>query len=419
MSALLTFNHKIIELSSSEAQDGQSNIDVNSLSVQHHIKSYDIGLKSTILCDSSITYVDGDRGALYYRGYRIEDLTRDYDYLEISYLLLFSHLPSESEMKIFHHEVMHHTMVHEQFRMFYNGFPRTSHPMAIMVAAVGALSAFYQDESDINNVEDRRLLLLRILGKMPTLAAMSYRYAKGLPFVYPRADCSYAENILHMMYDMPHCDALLSPLMVKALDVFLILHADHEQNASTTAVRIAASTGANPYACISSGITALWGPSHGGANEAALRQLEMIGSKDKVASYIKSVKNKEQRLMGFGHRVYKNYDPRCALIKKIYHDLMSEIGQDPLYEVASALEEVALNDPYFIDRHLYPNVDFYSGLVLKAIGIPKDMFTVFFALGRTVGWLSHLVEQVERHPGLIIRPHQNYMGDMNLDVPVK
>lgn len=413
-SATLIINEKKLDIKLMQEVDGKVMLDGRDLYENTGVKFYDPGLKSTIICDSVITYVDGEQGRLFYQGHPIEHLVNQYSYLEVCYLLLFSVLPSQDEMALFQSEVMSHSLLHEQFRMFFNGFPRDSHPMAIMVAAVGALSAFYGRSSDLYLAEDRELLQLRILGKMPTIAAMSYRYVQGLPFIYPAAYFSYAENILHMMFDMPNREAEFTPLMIKALDAFLVLHADHEQNASTTAVRVAASTGANPYACISSGITALWGPSHGGASEAVLNQLESIGSVSKVPSFIKKVKAKEVRLMGFGHRVYKNYDPRCAIIKNIYHELSEELGADPLYAVALALEDIALNDVYFQERFLYPNVDFYSGLVLKAIGIPKNMFTVMFALGRTVGWLAHLVEQADRHPGLLLRPHQNYLGGIDL-----
>ncbi len=393
---------------------GPDVIDITSLYTKTGLFTYDPGYTSTGSCRSAITFVDGEKGILRHRGYSIEDLTMHSDYLEVCYLLLFGELPNEEQKPKFEHDIMHHTMVHEQLIDFYKGFRRDSHPMAIMVGVVGALSAFYYDSLDIKDSMHRMVASYRMIAKMPTIAAMAYKYSIGQPMRYPRNDLGYAENFIHMMFSTPCQDYKVSPVLAKAMDRALILHADHEQNASASTVRIAGSSGVNPFACIASGIASLWGPSHGGANEAVLNMLVKIGSKDRVPEFIARAKDKTDpfRLMGFGHRVYKNYDPRAAVLRESAHDVLDELGvrNEPLLETAMELERVALEDDYFIEKKLFPNVDFYSGIIFKAMGIPTSMFTVLFAVARTVGWIAQWNEMVEDPTQRIGRPRQLYLG---------
>jgi citrate synthase len=376
--------------------------------------TYDPGFTSTGSCQSKITYIDGDAGILEYRGYPIEQLAENGDFLETCYLLLYSELPTKAQKEDFDSRVIHHTMVHEQMARFFQGFRRDAHPMAIMVAAVGALAAFYHDSTDINDPQQRMIASMRMIAKVPTLAAMAYKYTIGQPFIYPKNSLSFAENFLNMCFAVPCEEYKINPVLADALDKIFILHADHEQNASTSTVRIAGSSGANPFACIAAGIACLWGPAHGGANEAALAMLTGIGTVDKIPDFIKRVKDKNSdvRLMGFGHRVYKNYDPRAKIMQKMCHAVLAETGHDddPMLKVALELEKIALSDPYFIDRKLYPNVDFYSGITLKAMGFPTSMFTVLFAVARTVGWISQWSEMIEDPHQKIGRPRQLYTG---------
>ncbi|WP_298624364.1 citrate synthase [uncultured Legionella sp.] len=382
--------------------------------------TFDQGFLSTASCESKITYIDGDQGVLLYRGYPIEQLAEKKDFLDVSYLLLNGELPNQEEKKSFVSLINNHTMVHQQMYQFLNGFRRDAHPMAIMVGIVGALSAFYHDSMDLNNEHDRFISAIRLVAKMPTLAAMSYKYSIGMPYMYPQNKMTYAENFLHMMFGVPSENTTPDPVLVRAMDTIFILHADHEQNASTSTVRLAGSTGANPFACISAGIGALWGPAHGGANEACLNMLKEIGDVSRIEEYIKRAKDKNDpfRLMGFGHRVYKSYDPRAKVMRKTCYDVLEAVGakDEPLFKLAMELERIALEDDYFIEKKLYPNVDFYSGLTLSAIGIPTNMFTVVFALARTVGWMSHWMEMVASK-SRIGRPRQLYTGERNRDVP--
>ncbi|BBB15690.1 citrate synthase [Candidatus Rickettsiella viridis] len=407
-----------IELPVYKGTLGPDVIDVTQLA-KSNVFSYDPGFLSTAACRSKITFIDGEKGQLLYRGYPIAQLAEKSDFIEIAYLLLHGELPSASEKEEFNKHINNHTMVHEQLRHFFNGFRRDAHPMAIMVGVVGALSAFYHESLDINNEEHRKLAALRLIAKMPTLAAMCYKYSTGLPFMYPANDLSYAENFLHMMFGVPTENKCPNPVLARALDRIFILHADHEQNASTSTVRMAGSTGANPYACISAGIAALWGPAHGGANEACLTMLHEIGDITHIKKYIQKAKdpNDSFRLMGFGHRVYKNYDPRAKVMRETCHEVLEETGQReaPLFKLALALEKIALEDPYFIEKKLYPNVDFYSGITLSALGIPTNMFTVIFALARTVGWVSHWEEMIADPKRRIARPRQLYCGEMQRD----
>lgn len=397
---------------------GPDVIDVTQLA-KKNVFTYDPGFVSTAACVSKITFIDGEKGQLLYRGYPIEQLAERSDFIEIAYLLLHGELPNTMQKGDFNKKINKHTMVHEQLRHFFNGFRRDAHPMAIMVGVVGALSAFYHESLDINNKAHRELAALRLIAKMPTLAAMCYKYSTGLPFMYPSNSLSYAENFLHMMFGVPTEEKQPNPVLSKALDKIFILHADHEQNASTSTVRLAGSTGANPYACISAGIAALWGPAHGGANEACLNMLHEIGQVDNIKKYIAKAKdpNDSFRLMGFGHRVYKNYDPRAKVMKETCHEVLEETGQkeEPLFKLALALEKVALEDPYFEEKKLYPNVDFYSGITLSALGIPTNMFTVIFALARTVGWVSHWEEMIADPKRRIARPRQLYCGETRRD----
>ncbi|MBN9288756.1 MAG: citrate (Si)-synthase [Gammaproteobacteria bacterium] len=392
---------------------GPDVIDVGELSKLDTF-TYDPGFRSTASCESKITFIDGNKGMLLHRGYPIEQLAEHSDYLEVCYLLLFGELPSQTQKDKFVGKVKNHTMIHEQLIKFYSGFRRDAHPMAIMCGVVGALSAFYHDSLDIHNESHREIAALRLIAKMPTLAAMCYKYSVGHPFVSPLNRMGYAENFLHMMFSVPSEDLVPNPILVRAMDRIFILHADHEQNASTSTVRLAGSSGANPFACIAAGIAALWGPAHGGANEAVLAMLQEIGDVSNIPKFIDKAKDKNDpfRLMGFGHRVYKNFDPRATVMRKSCHEVLNELGvhDDPLFAIALKLEEIALKDPYFIEKKLYPNVDFYSGIILRAIGIPTNMFTVIFAIARTVGWIAHWNEMISSPDLSINRPRQLYTG---------
>ena len=409
-----------IELPILKGTEGNEVVDVRAL-CSHGYFTYDPGFLSTASCKSKITFIDGQKGILLYRGHPIDQLATKADYLQVCYLLLNGELPNEEEYNNFRKSVTKHTMVHEQIFSLFKAFRRDSHPMAIMCGIAGALSAFYHDDLDIYDPYHRKLTAIRLISKMPTLAAMSYKYSIGQPFMFPKNSLSYAGNFLHMMFATPCEEYIVNPVIEKALDRIFILHADHEQNASTSSVRIAGSSGANPYACIAAGIASLWGPAHGGANEACLRMLELIGSVDRIPEYIEKAKDKNDpfRLMGFGHRVYKNYDPRATVMRETCHEVLRELNiQDhPILDIAMELERIALSDPYFIERKLYPNVDFYSGIILNAIGIPTNMFTVIFALARTIGWISHWTEMNEEVGLKIGRPRQIYVGEKYRDVP--
>jgi citrate synthase len=410
-----------IELPIYEGTVGPDVIDVRSL-VSNGVFTYDPGFMSTASCESKITYIDGGKGILLYRGYAIEQLAEKSDFMECCYLLLNGELPSTKEKAAFIDDIKHHTMVHEQIRNLFISFPRHAHPMSVMIGAVGALSAFYHNDLIIDDAEHRQAAAVRLIAKIPTLAAMCYKYSIGQPFMYPRNDLSFSENFLYMMFGTPCEEYIPSPTIADAMDKIFLLHADHEQNASTSTVRLAGSTGANPYACISSGITALWGPAHGGANEAVLDMLNEIGDVKNIPDYIKRVKDKNDpvKLMGFGHRVYKNFDPRAHVLRDAAKDVLEELGHenDPLLKIAKELERIALEDDYFIQRNLYPNVDFYSGIILKAIGIPTNLFTVIFATGRTPGWVAHWHEMIS-NPFKIGRPRQLYTGSTFRDYPGK
>ena len=399
---------------------GPDVIDIHNLS-KLGVFTYDPAFFVTASCASRIAFIDGDAGLLYYRGYPIEQLAKHSDFLEVSYLLLNGELPNAAQKTAFESTVKEHTMVHDQMIKFFTGFRRDAHPMAVMVGVVGALSAFYHDSLDINNPEHREISAMRMLAKVPTIAAMAHKYHTGFPFMYPKNKLSYVENFMQMTFAIPAEDYVPNPVLVRAMERILILHADHEQNASTSTVRLAGSSGANPFACIASGIAALWGPAHGGANEAALNMLESVGDISRVKEYVQGVKDKKYRLMGFGHRVYKNMDPRAAVMRETCHEVLKELGleNDKLFELAMELERVALNDPYFIEHKLYPNVDFYSGIVLRALGIPVNMFTVVFAVARTIGWISQWNEMMVDHDRKIGRPRQLYVGATRRDyVPV-
>jgi len=376
--------------------------------------TYDPGFMSTAACNSSITYIDGDKGELLYRGYPIEQLAVNCDFLETCYLLLNGELPNVGQKKEFVSTVTNHTMVHEQMQFFFRGFRRDAHPMSVLVGTVGALASFYHDSLDINDARHREVSAIRLIAKMPTLVAMAYKYSVGQPFVYPRNDLSYSANFMRMMFGTPCEEYKVNEVLVRALDRILILHADHEQNASTSTVRLAGSSGANPFACIAAGIACLWGPAHGGANEAALNMLKEIGSVDKIPEFVKQVKDKNSgvKLMGFGHRVYKNYDPRAKLMRETCYEVLNELGleNDPLFKLAMALEKVALEDDYFVSRKLYPNVDFYSGIVQSALGIPVSLFTGIFAMARTVGWIAQWNEMISDPEQKIGRPRQLFVG---------
>ncbi len=402
---------------------GPDVIDVRGLTSQG-LFTYDPGFVSTAACESAITYIDGAKGVLLHRGYPIDQLAKESDYIELCYLLLNGDLPTAEQKEQFESTITYHTMVHEQLSQFFKGFRRDAHPMAILCGVVGALSAFYHDSLDISNPRDREVSAFRLIAKMPTMAAMCHKYSVGQPFTYPRNDLNYAENFLHMMFSTPCEEYKPSPVLAKAMDRIFMLHADHEQNASTSTVRLTGSTGANPFACIAAGIAALWGPSHGGANEAVLTMLDEIGedSEENIQRFIAKAKDKDDpfRLMGFGHRVYRNFDPRAKVMKETCDEVLKELGleNDPQLHIAKRLEEIALEDEYFVQRKLYPNVDFYSGIILKAIGIPTNMFTVIFALSRTVGWISHWKEMVSGD-NKIGRPRQLYTGSEMRDYPAK
>src|SRR5437764_4876967 len=399
---------------------GPDVIDIRPLYAKSGMFTYDPGFMSTASCTSAITYIDGDAGILLYRGYPIEQVAQHCDFLEVCYLLQYGELPSRSQKDEFVNIVTHHTMVHEQLARLYQGFRRDAHPMAVMVGVVGALSAFYHDALDITNEQHRIISAFRLIAKMPTIVAMSYKYSIGQPFMYPKNNLSYTANFMRMMFGVPTEEYQVNEVLVRAMDRIFILHADHEQNASTSTVRLCGSSGANPYACIAAGIASLWGPAHGGANEAALQMLEEIGDVSRVPEFIRKVKDKHSsvRLMGFGHRVYKNYDPRAKLMRETCHEVLDELGlgDDPLFKLAMALEKIALEDDYFVQRKLYPNVDFYSGIVQKAIGIPVSLFTAIFALARTVGWIAQWNEMISDPDQKIGRPRQLYCGSVRRDV---
>ena len=409
----LTLGDKNYSFPLLEGTLGPEVMDVSKLYNQAEIFTYDPGFTSTASCESKITYIDGDKGVLLYRGYPIEDLAEHGDFLETCYLLLYGELPTAAQKENFDDRVVHHTMVHEQMSRFFQGFRRDAHPMAVMVGCVGALSAFYHDSTDITDPTQRMIASIRMIAKSPTLAAMAYKYSVGQPFMYPKNELDYASNFLRMCFAVPCEEYNPNPVLARAMDRIFTLHADHEQNASTSTVRLAGSTGANPFACIAAGIACLWGPAHGGANEAALKMLGEIGSVDRIPEYVKRAKdpNNSFRLMGFGHRVYKNYDPRAKIMQKTCHEVLHELGvNDPLLDVAMELERIALHDEYFIEKRLYPNVDFYSGITLRAMGFPTAMFTVLFAVARTVGWIAQWKEMIEDPHQKLGRPRQLYTG---------
>ncbi|MGC2050400.1 MAG: citrate synthase [Methylovirgula sp.] len=421
---MITVGDKSVALPLKAGTIGPSVVDIGKLYAQTGMFTYDPGFTSTASCESQITYIDGDQGILLYRGYPIEQLAEQGDFLETCYLLLYGELPTASQRADFDYRITRHTMVHEQLARFFQGFRRDAHPMAVLVASVGALSAFYHDSTDVSEQKQRMLASMRLIGKIPTLAAMAYKYAIGQPFVYPKNDLDYASNFLRMCYAVPCEEYQVNPVMARALDQIFILHADHEQNASTSTVRLAGSSGANPFACISAGLACLWGPAHGGANEAALKMLEEIGTVKNIPKYIARAKDKNDsfRLMGFGHRVYKNYDPRAKIMQKRCHEVLKESGRkdDPLLEVAMELEQIALNDEYFIEKKLYPNIDFYSGITLKTMGFPTSMFTALFAVARTAGWVAQWKEMIEDPSQKIGRPRQLYTGAPQRDyVPIE
>jgi len=422
-SAMLTFKGNTYDLPVKKGALGPDVIDISKLYAEGKVFTFDPGYTSTAACESKITYIDGDEGILLHRGYPIDQLAENGDFIETCYLLYYGELPNQAQRRSFEHAITHHTMIHEQMARFFQGFRRDAHPMAVMVAVVGAMSAFYHDSTDIDDPRQREIASHRMIAKLPTIAAMAYKYHIGQPFVYPRNELSYAANFLNMCFAVPCEEYKVNPILARAMDRIFILHADHEQNASTSTVRLAGSSGANPFACIAAGIACLWGPAHGGANEAALKMLGEIGTVDKIPAFIEKVKDKSSnvRLMGFGHRVYKNYDPRAKIMQQTAHEVLSELGikDDPLLDVARELERVALNDKYFVDRKLYPNVDFYSGITLRALGFPTSMFTVLFALARTVGWISQWKEMIEDPSQRIGRPRQLYNGPQKRDyIPI-
>jgi len=422
-SATLTVGNDSYELPIRDGSIGPEVVDISKLYAQTGMFTFDPGFTSTASCESQITYIDGDKGVLLYRGYPIEQLAEHGDFLETCYLLLYGELPTPAQKTDFVSRVTYHTMIHEQMNRFYSGFRRDAHPMAVMVGVVGAMAAFYHDSTDITDPTQRMIASLRMIAKMPTIAAMAYKYTVGQPFMYPRNELDFASNFLHMCFAVPCEDYKVNPVMARAMDRIFILHADHEQNASTSTVRLAGSSGANPFACIAAGIACLWGPAHGGANEAALNMLREIGSVERIPEYVARAKDKNDpfRLMGFGHRVYKNYDPRARIMQKTCHEVLGELGHkdDPLLQVAIELEKIALNDEYFIEKKLYPNIDFYSGITLRALGFPTTMFTVLFALARTVGWIAQWKEMVEDPSQKIGRPRQLYTGAVTRDyVPI-
>lgn len=401
-----------------EGSVGPKVVDIRKLYGQTGCFTFDPGFTSTASCESKITYIDGEKGELLYRGYPIEQLANESDFMECCYLLLYGELPTVAELKKFKTDITYHTMVHEQMHRFFAGFRRDAHPMAIMVGVVGALASFYHDSTDINDPHQRMVASYRMIAKIPTIAAMAYKYSVGQPFVYPKNDLSYAGNFLHMMFSVPAEEYVINPILEKAMDLIFILHADHEQNASTSTVRLAGSSGANPFACIAAGIACLWGPAHGGANEACLNMLQEIGTVDRIEEFVGRAKDKNDpfRLMGFGHRVYKNFDPRATVMRETAHKVLAELQvSDPLLDVAMELEKIALEDEYFVSKKLYPNVDFYSGIILKAMGIPTEMFTVLFALARTSGWIAQWKEMIEDPTQKIGRPRQLYTGATRRD----
>jgi citrate synthase len=413
--AELKIGNKSLNLPIKKASIGQSVIDVSQLYASTGYFTYDPGFMSTASCKSNITYIDGDQGILRHHGYDIKDLAEKSDFLEVAYLLLHGELPNTKQYKSFSTTLLHHSLVNEQLRNLFIAFRHSAHPMAMTLAAVGSLSAFYHDVLDVRDAEERELGAIRMIAKMPTIAAMAYKYSIGQPFIYPNNNMSFSENFLHMMFATPCEEYKVNPVLSKALDKIFILHADHEQNASTSTVRLAGSSGANPFACISAGIASLWGPAHGGANEAVINMLNEIGKPENIPSYIAKTKDKNSgfRLMGFGHRVYKNYDPRAAVLRETCKEVLAELGQlqnNPLLQIAIELEKIALSDQYFIERKLYPNVDFYSGIIYQAMGIPSNMFTVLFALARTAGWMAQWKEMQEDLEQKISRPRQLYTG---------
>jgi len=411
-SATIRIGEKEVTLPILKGSIGPEVVDIRKLYGEADVFTYDPGFTSTASCESQITYIDGDQGILLYRGYPIDQLAENASFLEVCYLLLNGELPTAPEFAAFEHTITRHTMVHDQFNRFFQGFRRDAPPMAIMVAAVGALSAFYHDSTNIHDPMAREISTHRLIAKMPTIAAQAYKYSIGQPFVYPRNDLGYAENFLRMCFSVPAEDYTPHPVAVKAMNHLMILQADHEQNASTSTVRQAGSSEANPFACIAAGIACLWGPLHGGANEAALKMLREIGTVDRIPEFVKGVKNREQKLMGFGHRVYKSYDPRAKVMQKTTHEVLDalDMRDEPLLKVAIELERIALNDEYFIERKLYPNVDFYSGITMNALGFPMDMFTVLFAVSRTVGWIAQWAEMISDPSQKISRPRQVYTG---------
>jgi citrate synthase len=418
--ATLTIDGKSIEFPIFSGTVGPDVVDIRSMYAKTGMFTFDPGFMSTASCKSTITYIDGDKGELLYRGYPIEQLAEKCDFLETCYLLLYGELPTEQQNKDFHTTIKNHTMVHDQLTRFYNGFRRDAHPMAVLVGVVGGLSAFYHDAMDISDEYHRNISAHRLIAKLPTIVAMAYKYGRGEPFMYPRNDLSYTANFMHMMFGTPCEKYEPNPVLVKALDRIFILHADHEQNASTSTVRLAGSSGANPFACIAAGIACLWGPAHGGANEACLQMLEEIGDVSRVGEYVKRAKDKNDsfKLMGFGHRVYKNFDPRAKLMRETCHEVLNELGlqDDRLFKLAMALEKIALEDDYFIEKKLYPNVDFYSGIVQKALGIPTQLFTGIFALARTVGWIAQWKEMISDPDQKIGRPRQLFNGSVTRSV---
>ena len=420
--ATLTYGEKTVELPVLSGSTGPDVIDIRKLYGATDAFTYDPGFTSTAACESGLTFIDGDVGTLLHRGYPIDQLASKSNFIEVCHLLLHGELPTASEYEAFERSITTHTMLHSQFDRFFEGFRRDAHPMAIMVGTVGALSAFYHDSLDIHDPVQRNISAIRLIAKMPTIAARAFKYHVGQPFVSPRNDLSYAENFLRMCFAVPAEDYVVNPVLARAMDRIFILHADHEQNASTSTVRLAGSSGANPFACIAAGIACLWGPSHGGANEEALNMLKEIGTPDKIPEFIEGVKAKKYKLMGFGHRVYKNYDPRAKVMKESADEVLAAVGDpnDPLFQVAKELERIALSDEYFIERKLFPNVDFYSGITLSAMGFPTSMFTVLFSLARTVGWISQWQEMIGDPTQKIGRPRQLYTGPTERDyVPIQ
>jgi citrate synthase len=420
--ATLTYGDKMVEMPVLAGSTGPNVIDIRKLYAATDAFTFDPGFTSTAACESALTFIDGDAGTLLHRGYPIDQLASKSSFIEVCHLLLHGELPTASEFEAFENIVTRHTMLHAQFDRFFEGFRRDAHPMAIMVGAVGALSAFYHDSLDIHDARQREISAIRLIAKMPTIAARAYKYHVGQPFVSPRNELTYSENFLRMCFAVPAEDYEVNPVLAKAMDRIFILHADHEQNASTSTVRLAGSSGANPFACIAAGIACLWGPSHGGANEEALNMLKEIGTPDKIPEFIEGVKAKKYKLMGFGHRVYKNYDPRAKVMKESADEVLAAVGDpnDPLFQVAKELERIALNDEYFIERKLFPNVDFYSGITLSAMGFPTSMFTVLFSLARTVGWIAQWQEMMADPSQKIGRPRQLYTGPTERDyVPIQ